>query len=401
MFKKEFSSSINNKIIYFDSGATSTKLDVVINAEVEFLTKFNTNTHNEISENSALINETIEQLRKKVMNFISASKGEVVFTSGATFGLNQLAFGLMDEFNSTSEVVITSVEHSSILLPWIEISNNTKSKLNYFDLNDNGTIKIENIHKFINKNTKVVSFAHISNTFGYANDVKKIVEEIKKYNTNTLIYVDCAQSIAHEKINVQEWNIDALVFSTHKMYGPFGLGVIWAKSELLNRLKPLILGGGNIVSVEKNSFILSESPYKFEAGTMNLSAIYAFDKLINWFNKTTIETVLKYENELKTYFVSEFNKLNDKEIVIYNLDNHQSSILFNVNGVSSQDFAIYLEKKYGIITRAGQHCAQLTKELTKTKTTIRATISIFNSKDDIDKLILAFKNKDEWSKFII
>ncbi|WP_338984043.1 aminotransferase class V-fold PLP-dependent enzyme [Spiroplasma endosymbiont of Othius punctulatus] len=401
MFKKEFQKSFNNKMVYLDSGATSMKLDLVVESEIEFLTKFNTNTHNEVSESSSKINELIENLRVKVKEFLNTKEGNVAFVSGTTYASNQLAFGLIEEINAKHEVVVTAVEHSSNLLPWIEISNKTGAKLNYFDLNNDGTIDIKSINKVVNKNTKIVSFAHISNTLGYENDVKKIVEEIKKINENTLIFIDCAQSISHEKINVFEWGVDAITFSTHKMYGPFGLGILWAKDTILNRLKPLVLGGGNIVSVERNSFQLSDGPHKLEAGTMNLSSIYAFDKLLDWYQKTDINNIKSYELKLKKYFVSEFNKLNDDEIIIYNLDNNQSSILFNIKGVSSQDFAIFLEKKYQIITRAGQHCAQLTKELTNSKTTVRATLSIVNTKADIDKLIEAFKDKDKWSEYII
>lgn len=401
MFKNEFKKSIDNNITYLDSGATSMKLDLVVDSEVEFITKFNTNTHNEVSENASMINELIEDLRIKVKDFLNTNEGNVAFVSGTTFALNQLSFGLMHEINASNEIVITTIEHSSNLLPWIEITNKTKAKLNYFDLNNDGTIKLESIKNVVNKNTKIVSFAHISNTLGYENDVKKIVQEVRKINPSTLIFIDCAQSVSHAKINVKEWGVDAIAFSTHKMYGPFGLGVLWGKDNLLNRLNPLILGGGNIVSVERNSYSLLDAPYKFEAGTMNLSAIYAFDKLINWYKTTDFNSIHKYEIELKNYFVSEFNKLNDKDIVIYNLDNNQSSILFNIKGVSSQDFAIFLEKKYQIITRAGQHCAQLSKELTNSKTTIRATLSIFNTKEDVDKLIEGFKDKDNWSNYII
>ncbi|QHX35798.1 cysteine desulfurase [Spiroplasma sp. TIUS-1] len=400
MFKSLFQKSKNNKITYLDSGATSMKLDLVVDAEIEFLTKFNTNTHNEVSENSSIINEVIEKLRVKVKEFLNAKDGNVAFVSGSTFALNQLAFGLIDEIDSKDEIVITSVEHSANLLPWIEITNKTKAKLNYFDLNDNGTIKIENIKNVINKNTKIVSFAHISNTLGYENNVKAIVDEIRRINPKILIYVDCAQSISHTKIDLNDWDVDAIVFSAHKMYGPFGLGILWAKDALLDRLKPLVLGGGNIVNVDKNSYLLSEPPYKFEAGTMNLSSIYSFDKLLSWYKLIDFNSINKYEKELKEYFVTEFKKLNDENIIIYNLDNNQVSILFNVKGVSSQDFAIFLEKKYQIITRAGQHCAQLTKELINSKTTIRATLSIFNTRKDIDKLIEAFKDKNSWTDYI-
>ncbi|AGR41492.1 aminotransferase class V-fold PLP-dependent enzyme [Spiroplasma taiwanense] len=402
-YKEKFSYFRNNaEEIYFDSAATSIKFDEVIKAQSDYDLKIAANTHNSLFDNAYKANTLLKELRTKIADFIGIQNyKEIIFTSGATYSLNQLVFGLKEIFKEGDEILLTELEHSSNLLPWMVLAEENKLKINYFKLSENFSIDISKINECVTKKTKIVSFAMNSNTIGIQNDVINIVEEIKKINANTIIILDLAQSIAHNIINLKELNVDAVAFSAHKMYGPFGLGILWAKQELLKLMKPILYGGGNNSSIFKNSYKLAPIPEKFEAGTLNLSAIYAYNKCIDVINELGMKNLIEYEKNLKMYFKSKINEININKFEFYNLENDQPILLFNLIGVNAQDFGSFLNKKYKISVRVGKHCARLTSNLLNVESTIRVSFSIYNTKQDIDTFIEALKDCDDWINEII
>ncbi|ALD66706.1 aminotransferase class V-fold PLP-dependent enzyme [Spiroplasma cantharicola] len=402
-FKDNFSYFKNNsQEIYFDSAATSIKFDKVIQAQSDYDLKIGANTHNNLFNNAYKANEMLNDTRIKIAKFIGIEdKNEIIFTSGTTHSLNQLAFGMRNYLKANDEILVTKLEHSSNLLPWMVLAQEEKLKLDYLELNENFLIDVSKIKNKVTKKTKVISFAMNSNTIAGLNDVKKIVKEIRKLNKNIIIVLDLAQSIKQNKISIKDLDVDCVAFSAHKIYGPFGLGILWARKEILEFLKPIFYGGGNNTSIGINNYKLAPIPEKFEAGTLNLSAIYAFNICLDVLEDLKIDKMIAYEEELKKYFRSKVKKIDHSKFEFYNLENDQPIVLFNLKNVNSQDFGAFLNKKYNISVRVGKHCSRLANELFKVSSTIRASFSIYNTKEDIDKFIEALKDCDNWVNEIL
>ncbi|AUB31904.1 aminotransferase class V-fold PLP-dependent enzyme [Spiroplasma floricola] len=402
-FKDNFSYFKNNSNeIYFDSAATSIKFDEVIKAQSEYDLKIGANAHNNLFNNAYKANQILSETREKIANFIGVEdKNEIIFTSGTTHSLNQLAFGMRNYLKVNDEILLTKIEHSSNLLPWRVLSDECQLKIDYLELDENFLIDISKIKDKLTKNTKVISFAMNSNTTAGLNNVKEIVKKIKSFNKEIIVILDLAQSIAHNIINVKDLNVDCIAFSTHKVYGPFGLGILWAKKEILQWLKPIFYGGGNNASIDISNYKLAPIPDKFEAGTLNLSAIYAFNKCLDIINTIKMQNLIAYEKELKIYFRSKLKQIDKTKFEFYNIENDQPIVLFNLKNVNSQDFGAFLNKKYNISVRVGKHCARLATDLLKVNSTIRASFSIYNTKEDIDKFIEALKDCDSWINELI
>ncbi|ALX70484.1 cysteine desulfurase [Spiroplasma turonicum] len=402
-YKNYFSYFKNNSNeIYFDSAATSIKFDEVIKAHSDYDLLYAANSHNDLFKNAFFSNQMLLETRKKVATFINAkNENEVVFTSGTTHSLNQLAFGISNLIDNNSKILLTKLEHASNLLPWIVVAEQKNACIEFLDLDSEYKIDIDKIKNKLDSSVKVVSFAMNSNTIGISNDVELITKLIKSYNKNIIVIVDLAQSIIHNKIDVSKWNVDGVAFSTHKMFGPFGLGVLWAKENLLNELKPIFYGGGNNIDISNNSYKLAKPPHKFESGTLNLSAIYAFNKCLDVINEIGINKIIEYPKSLKQYFRANIDDSIIKKFNFYNLDNDQPILLFNLLNVNAQDFGAFLNKKYNISVRVGKHCARLTSDLLNAHSTIRLSFSIYNTYEDIDKLIIALKDSDSWVNEII
>ncbi|QHX36885.1 aminotransferase class V-fold PLP-dependent enzyme [Spiroplasma sp. BIUS-1] len=402
-FKDNFSYFKNNsKEIYFDSAATSIKFDKVVKAQSEYDLKIGANTHNNLFDNAYKANQMLLETRQKIADFIGVKdSSEIIFTSGTTHSLNQLAFGMKSYLKKEDEILVTKMEHSSNLLPWMVLSEEYDLKLDYLDLDENFLIDLNKIEQKVNQKTKVVSFAMNSNTTAGLNDVENIVKKIKEINKEVIVILDLAQSIAHNKIDVEKLNVDCIAFSTHKLYGPFGLGVLWAKKDILKWLKPIFYGGGNNTNISVENYKLAPIPEKFEAGTLNLSAIYAFNVCLDLIEEFKLENLISYEKELKVYFREKLKQVDTSKFDFYNLENDQPIVLFNLKNVNSQDFGAFLNKKYNISVRVGKHCARLANDLFKISSTIRASFSIYNTKEDIDVFIEALKDCDNWINEII
>lgn len=389
----------DSTLVYFDNGATTMKPKCVIDTILNYNTKYTANAHRGDYKNSLIVDTMYDETREKVRKYINAKeKSEIVFTSGATESLNMIVMGYFKNIlKENDEVLITEAEHASNVLPWFVLQKELGIKVNYIKLDDNNEVTIDNVRSAINKNTKVISIAHVTNVIG---DVRPI-KEISKiaHENNIYMVVDAAQSIAHTKVDVQELDIDFMAFSSHKMYSTTGCGVLYGKFDLLDNLVPINYGGGmNAMFTKDGYYELREIPTRLEAGTPNISAILALGSAIDYINSIGIDNIYKYEHDLRKYLIQELSKLDF--ITIYNKNNDSAIIAFNINGVFSQDTAVYLDK-YNICVRAGNHCAKILNNVFHINNTCRISLGIYNTKEEVDLLINVLKNsKNIWQEIL-
>lgn len=380
---------LNSGIIYFDNGATTLKPKSVVSEVVDYYTKYTANSHRGDYDNSLIVDEKYEGVRSKVKDFIGAkSESEIVFTSGATDSLNRIVFGFMKyKLKPGDEVLITKAEHASNVLPWLELEKEMGIVVKYIPL-DNHLVTIDNVKASITSKTRVISLAQVTNVLGDERPIDEI-GKICKLN-NIYLVVDGAQSVPHLKVDVNKLNIDFLAFSAHKMLGPTGVGVLYGKKELLEELKPTIVGGGMNSTFDSLGDIEYKSlPTRLEAGTPNIAGVIGLGAAIDYINRVGIENISKYEKELRDYLIS---KLEDIEnVIIYNKDISNNIVAFNIKDVFSQDTAVYLNH-YHICVRAGNHCAKILKEDLNVKNTCRISLYLYNTKEEIDKLVEVLKD---------
>lgn len=381
---------LNNGYIYFDNGATTFKPKCVLDSIKDYYTKYTANAHRGDYDFSLIVDEKYENTRSLVKDFINAKKAkEIIFTSGATMSLNQIIFGYFKNYlKKDDEVLITKAEHASNILPWFELENTNQIKVNYIPLNEKHILELETLKKSITDHTKVISIAHITNVVG---DIRPIREIIKyAHERNILVVVDGAQSVPHLKIDVQDLDIDFLAFSAHKMLGPTGVGIMYAKEEFLNNMIPLAFGGGmNASFVSDGTRQYKDIPYLFEAGTQNIEGVIAFGETISYLNKIGMDKIENYEKNLKEYALKRLKGIDN--IIIYNENTKSGIITFNYKNVFAQDLAVYLNK-YKICVRAGNHCAKILKDEIGIKNTCRLSFYLYNTYEEIDKLIEVLKN---------
>lgn len=390
---------LDRGLIYFDNSATSLKPKCVVEKMVDYYTKYTSNIHRGDYQNAVKTNEEYDRVRELVKDFIHAeSVSEVVFTAGATESLNMVAFGFFKEkLKKEDEVLLTMAEHASNVLPWQVLEKEGKGHVKYIPLNENHELTIENVKNTITEKTKVVSIAHISNVVGDIRDIEEIGKLCKE--KNIYFVVDAAQSVSHIDIDVVKSNISFLAFSAHKMLGPTGIGILYGKKELLNQMTPLKYGGGMNQSFEiDGSYILKEAPIKLEAGTPPIAEVIGLGEAIKYIQKIGVSKIHKYECELKRYLVEELIKI--PNIVIYNKNTQSGIVAFNIKGVFPQDTSIYLNH-YNIAIRAGNHCAKVLKEELNIKNTCRVSLHLYNTKEEIDKLIEVLKNSEDIFKVVI
>ena len=381
----------NPELIYFDNGATTLKPKCMIDATSEYYEKYSANAHRGDYDISLKVDMAYEGVRESVAKFINAEKNEIIFTSGSTEALNEVAFGYFkNRLNSNDEILISYAEHASNVLPWFRIQSETGCKLNFIPLDENEHITLENVKKTITENTKVISLAYITNVIGDIRPIKEIVEYA--HSKNILVVVDGAQSVPHIKTDVKDLDVDFLAFSAHKMMGPTGVGVLYGKYELLKGMVPLMYGGGMNEKFDSPECVeLKDVPTRFEAGTPNIAGVIGFGSVINYINNIGIDNIYKHEIELKDYCISKM-----KEIPHINIISNSDSgiVTFNVDGIFPQDVAVYLNK-YHICVRAGNHCAKILKNETNVNNTVRASFYIYNTKEEIDKFVDLLRDKDK------
>jgi cysteine desulfurase/selenocysteine lyase len=378
---------INGKpLIYFDNAATSQKPKIVLDAIENYYEKFNANVHRGIHTLSQEATVMMENSREKVREFINAKHThEIIFTKGTTEGINLISNVLREKINSNDEILITEIEHHSNIVPWQILCERTGAKLKYIPLNKQGGLQIEKLDELINENTKIVAVNQISNALGVVNPIEKIIEKAHQFGAWVLI--DAAQSVPHTKVDVQKLDCDFLVFSSHKMYGPTGVGILYGKEDILNELPPFHGGGEMIKEVGMEKSTYAGLPFKFEAGTPNIAGNIVLGTAIDFMNEIGIETIHNYENELLNYATEKLSELDEVEIYAKDLE-RSGAVSFNlkIEGIHPSDAGMILDKK-GIAVRTGHHCTQPIMRHFGIKGTVRASFAVFNTKNEIDKLI--------------
>ena len=387
--KKDFPILENKDIVYLDSSATTQKPIQVINAIEDYYKRYNANPHRGAYSLSIEATEEYENVRSKIAKFINARYSEeIIFSKNATESLNLIAYSYgMDNLKKDDEVVLSIMEHHSNLVPWQKVTKLTESKLNYMYINENYEISDEEIESKITDKTKVVGIMHISNVLGTINDIKKIIKYAHK--KGSIVIVDATQSIQHMSIDVQELDADFLVFSGHKMMAPLGIGVLYGKKELLNKMNPFLMGGDMIEYVYEQETTYAPLPNKFEAGTQNVEGVIGLGAAIDYIEKLGYDNIQKIEKELLDYAMEKLSELDYLELYVTpNSKNHSGVISFNIKGVHPHDVASILDSE-GVCVRSGNHCAQPLLRYMGLDSTCRVSFYIYNTKEDVDKLVSA------------
>ena len=387
--KKDFPLLENENITYLDSGATTQKPIQVIKAVEEFYQKYNANPHRGAYSLSVEATEQYENTRTKIAKFINAKhREEIIFSKNATESLNLIAYSYgLDNLKKDDEVVISIMEHHSNLVPWQKMTKQTGSKLNYMYINENYEIPDEEIENKITDKTKIVGITHVSNVLGTINNVKKVIKYAHK--KGAIVIVDASQSIPHMKIDVQDLDADFLVFSGHKMLAPLGIGVLYGKREILHKMTAFLMGGDMIEYVYEQDTTFAPLPNKFEAGTQNVEGVIGLGAAIDYIENLGYDKIQEIEHEILSYARKELLKLD--YLTLYttpNEENHSSVISFNIKGVHPHDVASILDSE-GVCVRSGNHCAQPLMRFLGIDSTCRASFYIYNTKEDVDKLVKA------------
>ena len=390
-FKDEFPILQKRKISYLDSGATTQKPQCVIDAIESYYKECNANPHRGAYSLSIEATEKYETTREKIAKFINAkNREEIIFSKNATESLNLIAYSYgLDNLKKDDEVVLSIMEHHSNLVPWQYVTKKTNSKLKFMYINKDYELSKEEIESKITDKTKVVGITHVSNVLGTINNVKEIIKYAHK--KGAVVIVDASQSIPHMKIDVQDLDADFLAFSGHKMFAPLGIGVLYGKKELLNKMTPFLMGGDMIEYVYEQNTTFAPLPNKFEAGTQNVEGVIGLGSAIDYIEKIGYKEIQNVEEAITKYAVNELSKLDFLELYITpHLENHSTVISFNIKGVHPHDVASILDSN-GVCVRSGNHCAQPLLRYLGMDSTCRASFSIYNTKEDVDNLVEALK----------
>lgn len=396
--KKDFPLLNSKDITYLDSGATTQKPQVVIDAMNNYYENSNANPHSGAYKLGIESTEIYAKGRERVSKFLNARyPEEILFSKNATESLNLFAksYG-MDNLSQGDEVVISIMEHHSNLVPWQEVCKEKGATLKYIYMNENYELSDEEIESKITDKTKIVGITHASNVLGTINDVKKIIRYAHK--KGAIVIVDASQSIPHMKIDVQDLDADFLAFSAHKIMGPLGIGVLYGKKELLNKMNPFIVGGDTIEYVYEQSTTYAIAPNKFEGGTQNVAGVVGLVAAIDYIESVGYDKIQAIEKEVVSYAKQELSKLD--YIKLYytpNESNHASVISFNIEGVHPHDVASILDNE-GVCIRSGNHCAQPLLRYMGIDATCRASFYLYNTKEDVDKLVNALNKAYEMFK---
>lgn len=392
MNREEFP-MLNTNYIYLDNGATTWKPQSVIQKITDYYTKYTANAHRGDYDISLKVDNEYEGARDIVREFINAkSRKEVIFTSGTTDSLNIIAEGFFkNNLEPGDEIIITESEHASNVLPWFRLAKTNGVVVKYCPLDDNHYVTLNNLKKVITPNTKVISLAMITNVIGDLRPIKEICEFA--HQQNIFVVVDGAQSVPHIKTDVQDLDCDFLAFSGHKMCGPTGIGVLYGKYELLNELEPINLGGGMNESFDTiDQVYLKPLPTRLEAGTPNIAGAIGLGAAIEFLTSIGMDNVTEHEQTLRKKLVNKLKEI--PHISIINEESDSGIIAFNVDGIFAQDVAVYLNK-HNICVRAGNHCAKILKNEVGVKNTVRISIYIYNTEEEINKIADLLKDKNK------
>ena len=386
-FRDDFPIFKNRDIAYLDSGATAQKPQMVIDAIDNFYDKFNANPHRGAYTLSIEATAMYEDTRAKIAKFINARHAEeIIFSKNASESLNLLAYSYgLDNLKKGDDVVISIMEHHSNLVPWQFVTQKTGSELKYMYINDEFELSKEEIESKITDNTTIVGITHVSNVLGTINNVKEIIKYAHK--KGAIVIVDASQSIPHMKIDVQDLDADFLVFSGHKMFAPLGIGVLYGKRELLNKMNPFLMGGDMIEYVHEQNTTFAPLPNKFEAGTQNVEGVVGLGAAIDYINSIGYDKIQEHDREIVEYAREKLLKLDYLDLYMTpNVENHSAVISFNIKGVHPHDVASILDSE-NVCVRSGNHCAQPLMRFLGIDSTCRASFYVYNTKDDIDRLV--------------
>lgn len=377
---------INGKhIVYLDSAATSLKPIPVINKLNEYYSQYSANIFRGIYTLSEEATAEYELVREKVAGFINApDKNEIVFTRNTTESINLLAAGIGKESNPGDEFVVSIMEHHSNFVPWQQRAFKKSLEFRVWSLDKDGTLDLKDLKKLITRRTKVLGVTAVSNVLGTINPIRQICQIVKRINPKCLVIVDAAQAAPHMPIDVQKWGVDAVAFSSHKMLGPTGVGVLWGKMELLEQLSPYQYGGEMIEEVHVDKTIFKRPPHKFEAGTPHIAGVIGLGAAIDYLEKLGMNSVRATEAKITAYALKQLKRLGS--VSIYGPQNRGGVIAFTMKGVHAHDIAQVLDED-NICIRAGHHCAMPLHEYLKISATARASFYIYTTKEDIDMLI--------------
>ena len=380
----------NNDLVYLDSANSSQKPQVVIDRIYDFYSKEFSNIGRSVHYLAVAATNMYENTRSSVQKYINAKdKNEIVFTKGATEAINLVASTYGQKYlKSGDEVLLTELEHHSNYVPWHYLRKSKGVKIEFTDVNDDGEVTLESIEKKINSKTKMIAITHLSNVTGAILPIKEITQ--LAHSKNIPVLVDGCQGAPHLKLDMQDLDCDFYAISCHKMYGPTGLGILYAKKKWLEELPPYQGGGGMIGEVKKEGITYGDLPNKYEAGTMQTAQVIAFDESIKFLNKIGIENVMKHESELINYG-QEILRKNNSVKLIGNPKNKGSVLSFTLDGIHPHDIATVLDED-GVAIRAGHHCCQILHDKLNIPASARASLGVYNTKDDLDKLNNALNN---------
>jgi cysteine desulfurase/selenocysteine lyase len=379
----------NRTLVYFDNAATTQRPQQVIDALNATYTTYYGNIHRAAHFLADKATAAYEETRDKVKTLINAeSREQIVFTKGTTESINLAAFAFGEAFvKEGDEIIVSEMEHHSNIVPWQLMAGRKGAKIVMLPIDDNGRLKIELLDELINPKTKLIAVAHVSNVLGTINPIAEIAKIARPKGIRIL--VDGAQAAPHLRIDVQALDVDFYALSAHKMYGPNGVGVLYGKKELLEQIPPYQGGGEMISEVKFSGTTYNELPYKFEAGTPNISGVIAFGAAINYINGVGLENLAAWEHELLEYATSKLLAISG--LKIYGTQAMKSGVIsFNVEGVHFFDLGTMLDK-FGIAVRTGHHCADPLMDHFNIQGTVRASFAVYNTKEEIDQFIEALK----------
>ncbi len=382
------SEKVNGKpLVYFDNAATTQKPRQVVDKIAEVYYKYNSNIHRGVHTLSRIATEAHEAARKTVQEFIGAEHAhEIIFTRGTTESINLVANSFCEEFcNEGDEILVSGMEHHSNIVPWQLVAGRKGLKVKHVPFFDNGELDMEAFENLLTKKTKIVSIVHVANSTGVVNPIEKIIE--KAHTLNIPVLIDAAQSVPHFAIDVQKLDVDFLVFSGHKMYGPNGMGVLYGKEKWLEAMPPYHGGGEMIETVTFEETTYNGLPFKFEAGTPDYVGSVALAEAIAYMQRIGLDEIKKHEDELLAYATQQLKQIDG--VKIYGESEHKSGVLsFLINDIHPFDMGTLLDQ-LGIAIRTGHHCAQPVMDRFKIPGTMRASFGLYNTKEEVDTFIAA------------
>ena len=380
-------------LVYLDSGATALKPKCVLDKMNEYYSTYGVNIHRGVYSLSYQATDEYDKARQIVAEFINSNFKEVVFTKNVSDALNKICLMLEHKLSNDDEVITSELEHHSSVLPWMKACERKNANLKYIPLNEEGRITVENFKKVLTNKTKIVALTLVSNVMGYLTPIKEIID--LAHEQGAIVIVDAAQAIQHFPIDVKELNCDFLAFSGHKAMGPTGIGVFYGKKKILKELQPIDFGGDMNEEVDLFNVEIKDIPFRFETGTPPIAEAIGLGKALEFIKEIGLDNIQNHEKKLHAYALSKLNEI--EGITIYNKTSDVGIISFNVNNVHPHDAATFFDEA-NICLRAGHHCAQLITKWLKCVGTLRASIYIYNTYEDIDKFVEVVKQTTDFFK---